>query len=87
MGVYIKTNSHSEDKFKNSQKALDLIIPAEIKNDSFYHLLNSVAQLSEVKNILEIGSSSGQGSTEALVSGIRSRRDSSEVSLFCMEIS
>ena len=87
MGVYIKTNSHSEDKFKISQKALDLIIPAEIKNDSFYHLLNSVAQLSEVKNILEIGSSSGQGSTEALVLEIRNRRDSSEVSLFCMEIS
>lgn len=33
MGVYIKTNSHlgGDGKFKISQKALDLIIPAEIK--------------------------------------------------------
>jgi hypothetical protein len=87
MGLYINTNGSLGNELGASKNALDFIIPPEIKGDNFYHLLNSVAKLSEVKNILEIGSSSGQGSTDAFVQAIRSRSDSSEVNLFCMEIS
>ena len=89
MGLYVNTNTniHVGEVLETPKGALDVIIPAEIKNDSFYHLLNSVAKLPEVKNILEIGSSSGNGSTEAFVSAIRNRSDSAEVCLFCMEIS
>lgn len=87
MGLYINTNSNFGNGTGAPKNTLEVIIPAEIKNDSFYDLLNGVAKLSEVKNILEIGSSSGQGSTEALVTAIRSRSDFSKVNLFCMEIS
>jgi len=66
---------------------LDEIIPPEIKNDLFYFLLGHFASNPNYKTFLEIGSSSGSGSTEALVSAIRQRTDRSNVSLFCMEIS
>lgn len=62
------------------------LIPPEIKNDMFYAALKMMASNPGVKDILEIGSSSGQGSTEALVEGIRLRADKSSVRLFCMEI-
>lgn len=67
---------------------LTTIIPPEVKDDSFYAALQNVAANNpDVKNILEIGSSSGEGSTEAIVTGIRKRTDASEVSVFCMEVS
>jgi hypothetical protein len=41
----------------------------------------------QIKTILEIGSSSGGGSTEAFVKAIRQRDDKSLVSLYCIELS
>lgn len=64
---------------------LDRIIPPEIKNDAFYHIIYTLAQNESVKTILEIGSSSGDGSTEAFVSGIS--KNQHHPTLFCMEIS
>ncbi|MBV5322402.1 MAG: hypothetical protein JZU60_01045 [Ilumatobacteraceae bacterium] len=66
---------------------LNQIIPPEIKNDMFYSALKMMASNPHVKTILEIGSSSGQGSTEAFVEAIRVRQDKQSVRLFCMEVS
>jgi FkbM family methyltransferase len=68
-----------------STSVLDVIIPGEIKDDSFYDALKTLATLPEVKTILEIGSSAGGGSTEAFVSGLKDRSD--PASLYCMEVS
>jgi len=66
---------------------LDQIIPPEVKGDEFYLTLNQLASNPTIRNILEIGSSSGEGSTQALVDGIISRKKFDDVSLFCMELS
>ncbi len=63
------------------------IIPPEVLNDVFYHALVHCASRSDIKTILEIGSSSGEGSTDAFVKAIRQRPDQNSVKLFCMEIS
>lgn len=48
---------------------LDRLIPPQVKNDAFYHAIMKVAATPGVRTILEIGASSGEGSTEALVAG------------------
>ena len=60
-------------------------ISPEIFDDEFYSLIVSVASRPDVMTILEIGSSSGEGSTEAFVTGMK-RNPISPV-LFCLEIS
>ena len=50
---------------------LNCLIPAEIKNDDFYACIQKLAQIEDIATILEIGSSSGAGSTEAFVTGMR----------------
>lgn len=69
----------------SSLLGLDNIIPAEIKNDGFYKAIYTIASREKVEHILEIGSSSGDGSTEAFVLGIRN--NPSKPNLYCMEIS
>jgi hypothetical protein len=64
---------------------LDSIIPPEIKNDDFYGALFFLAQHARIKTILEIGSSSGAGSTEALAEGIA--RNENRPVLFAVEAS
>ena len=64
---------------------LERIIPPEIKNDAFYQTIYKLAQTEPIATILEIGSSSGEGSTEAFVSGIS--KNPSHPTLFCMEVS
>lgn len=61
------------------------IIAPEIKNDSFYKAIYELASKEKVKTILEIGSSNGEGSTEAFVKGIQQNPNAPQ--LFCMEIS
>lgn len=68
-----------------SASELDRIIPAEIKNDAFYHTIYRLAQSEAISTILEIGSSSGEGSTEAFVLGIS--KNPHRPTLFCMELS
>lgn len=64
---------------------LDRIIPPEIKNDAFYSAIYRLSQRESIQTILEIGSSSGEGSTEAFVQGIQ--ENPNHPVLFCMELS
>ena len=64
---------------------LDLLIAPEIANDDFYAAIYRLAQTESVATILEIGSSSGEGSTDAFVKGIA--QNPSHPTLFCMELS
>ncbi len=64
---------------------LNHLIPPEIKNDEFYAAIQRIATEEDIKTILEIGSSSGEGSTEAFVTGIR--ENPNRPTLFCMEVS
>ena len=74
-------------KKKSLPPTINDIIPAEIKNDPFYDQLQQFASKKSLKTFLEIGSSSGGGSTDAFVTAIRKRSDKDDVQLFCMEIS
>ncbi len=66
---------------------IDQIIQPEILNDEFHATLKKYAARQDLNTFLEIGSSSGGGSTDAFVSGIKQRQDVAEVRLFCMEVS
>lgn len=60
------------------------LIPPEIKNDEFYLAIQKLAREADIKTVLEIGSSSGGGSTEAFVNGLR--ENPNQPTLFCMEV-
>ncbi len=62
------------------------VIPAEITSGEFYRLIKEISANNEVVTILEIGSSSGEGSTQALLESISSRLTSAK-KVFCLEIS
>ncbi|KOP26062.1 glycosyl transferase family 1 [Hapalosiphon sp. MRB220] len=64
---------------------LNRLIPPEIKNDEFYATIKRIASEENIKIVLEIGSSSGEGSTEAFVTGMRQNHN--KPILFCMEVS
>ncbi|MBF2073930.1 MAG: glycosyltransferase [Synechococcales cyanobacterium C42_A2020_086] len=68
-----------------SNSELNYLIAPEIKNDEFYSAIQRLARRSDVKTVLEIGSSSGGGSTEAFVKGLRSNPNQPQ--MFCMEVS
>jgi len=63
----------------------DQTIPPEIFGDEFYETIRSLARTARVKTILEIGSSTGEGSTRAFVEGMRDNPD--HPVLLCMEVS
>lgn len=65
---------------------LDQLIPPEIFNDSFYKALMEIAKREDLSTYLEIGSSSGEGSTKALATAL-SQKKSRSSRLFCMEVS
>jgi tetratricopeptide (TPR) repeat protein/glycosyltransferase involved in cell wall biosynthesis/GT2 family glycosyltransferase len=64
---------------------IDRLIPPEIQNDAFFEEIKRLAAQKGVEHILEIGSSSGEGSTSAFVSGIKAGGHGAR--LYCMEIS
>jgi hypothetical protein len=66
-------------------RGLDAIIAPEIKNDDFYRTIEQLSAAADVRTVVEIGSSSGTGSTEALVQGLQ--RNPHRPTLFCIEIS
>jgi glycosyltransferase involved in cell wall biosynthesis/radical SAM superfamily enzyme YgiQ (UPF0313 family)/ADP-heptose:LPS heptosyltransferase len=68
-----------------SASELDNIIPPEIKDDEFYSIILKLAREENVKTVLEIGSSAGEGSTDAFVSGLRENKN--KPTLFCLEVS
>jgi len=57
------------------------IIPAEINEDALAHEITKLVKIFKPKTILEIGSSSGEGSTQAFIKGI------TDSDLFCIEAS
>lgn len=65
--------------------SLDTIIPPEIRGDSLYDLLYRICREEQLHHVLEIGSSSGKGSTEALIRGIS--ENGGRPSLHCIEVS
>ncbi|HEY5236246.1 MAG TPA: hypothetical protein VIJ14_08725 [Rhabdochlamydiaceae bacterium] len=64
---------------------IDQIIPPEIKQDVFFDAIYRLARSERLETILEIGSSSGEGSTEAFVKGIN--ENPFHPTLYCMEVS
>lgn len=65
--------------------ALDYCIPPEVFNDSLYKKIIEISADAEVRTILEIGSSSGEGSTSAFILGMQ--KNLNKPLLFCMEVS
>jgi hypothetical protein len=68
-----------------SESELDRIIPPEIHHDAFYDAIYRIASTQPIQTILEIGSSSGLGSTHAFVTGIL--ENPHKPTLYCMELS
>ncbi|MFN6571513.1 glycosyltransferase family 1 protein [Dendronalium sp. ChiSLP03b] len=64
---------------------LNRLIPPEIKNDEFYTAIQRIAKEEDIQTVLEIGSSTGEGSTEAFVTGML--QNPNKPILFCMEVS
>jgi hypothetical protein len=64
---------------------LNYAIPPEIKGDALYAEIARVASTPGLRHILEIGSSSGAGSTEAFVAGIEA--NVGNPTLHCLEVS
>mgnify|MGYP000893281085 FL=1 len=72
---------------KNQLQTMDSsIIAPEIFNNEFFTKLKEIANLEELKFFLEIGCSSGEGSTEALISTIKRRPDVGECKYIGFEI-
>src|SRR5688572_8848469 len=67
------------------ESSLDRLIPPEILQDELYALIERLARTEKLHNVLEIGSSAGQGSTAAFVAGIRANPHRPK--LFCLELS
>jgi hypothetical protein len=65
--------------------ASDRLIAPEILDDAFYGALKGLGTVEDLKHVLEIGSSSGEGSTRALVSTLRANRR--RPVLHCLEVS
>ena len=59
------------------------VIPPEIKNDEFYFSIINLIKENDINTILEIGASSGEGSTEALMIG---KEGKPGVRLFSVEV-
>jgi hypothetical protein len=66
------------------QSELDMVIPPEVKDDGFSKLILAVASLPDVTSVLEIGSSSGAGSTVSLFNGLLGKESKQ---LYCLELS
>ena len=63
------------------------IIPPEIYNDEFSEDIIKIVKNNDLKHILEIGSSNGEGSTTVIITAILNRSFFSEVNLLCLEAS
>tara|TARA_B110000908_G_C10124421_1_gene389169 strand:+ start:59 stop:883 length:825 start_codon:yes stop_codon:yes gene_type:complete len=77
----------SEKDNASQTSALDKIIPAEINNDPFSEWIEKIALQEDVKTVIEIGSSSGDGSTKHFLETMAKRKDVSELKFACLELS
>lgn len=69
----------------SGESGLDRLFPPEISGDRFWSWLERVAATPGVRHVLEIGASSGGGSTAALVAG--ALRNPERPSIHCLEVS
>ena len=60
-------------------------IEPEIKDDELYHAIVELVKEKKPRNILEIGSSNGLGSTQAFIEGIRALPHEHRCTLYCLE--
>ena len=67
--------------------SMEDVIDPEIVNDPFAGWISDICSRREVRSIIEIGSSSGDGSTQAIINGIKGRSDLSEMIICCFELS
>jgi predicted O-methyltransferase YrrM len=81
----VNTKSIIMNNAISSNSELNHLIPPEIKYDEFYRAIYRIARQEDVKSVLDIGSSSGEGSTEAFVMSLRETPN--QATLFCIEIS
>ena len=70
---------------QTQESQLDQLIAPEIRNGDFYYAIHALAKTEKISTILEIGSSSGEGSTEAFATAIP--KNPNHPLLFCMEVS
>ncbi len=77
----MEINSPSSEK----SEGLDRLIAPEVLHDEFYHAITELARTAQIDHVLEIGSSSGGGSTQAWVEGLR--LNPRQPKLYCMEVS
>ena len=73
--------------FQKKKSSMDDVIAPEIVNDPFACWISDICGRREVRSIIEIGSSSGDGSTQAILMGIKDRSDLSEMIICCFELS
>jgi hypothetical protein len=72
----------------SEKSELDAIIPPEVYNDEFYFSIIELTRSEPLTYVLEIGSSSGGGSTEAFVRGLSANpKGTGNTHLYCMELS
>ena len=81
------TNNNKMFDIEMGVSVLDQIIAPEIINDPFSQWIEKIASLNEVKNVIEIGSSSGEGSTKHFLDTMAKRSDVSNLGFFCLELS
>lgn len=77
--------AYPQENSARTPTELDNIIAPEIKNDKLYHTITNLVSQRKLSTVLEIGSSSGGGSTEAFVRGLALNPNAPK--LYCMEIS
>ena len=70
---------------RTDESELDFLIPPEIAGDPFSEIIEEVGATEGVREILEIGSSAGEGSTAAWVRG--ALRNAVPPRLHCIEVS
>ena len=66
------------------QSQLDMVIPPEIVDDAFSLTIKHLVAQPDVRMVLEIGSSSGAGSTASIVAAMESKPSKA---LYCIELS
>ena len=77
--------ARQEERPRRLGSGLDALIPPEIADDAFAEIIEDIAATPGVCEILEIGSSAGEGSTAAWVRG--ALRNSRRPRLHCIEVS
>lgn len=73
-------------QYLKRKSGLSIIIPPEITNDSFSNSIKEIASDLNNKTFIEIGSSSGGGSTKAFIDSLAQRADAENIKFFCIEL-